>query len=52
MGREYNGMERTIDVRISTLRDKLASKGMEKTQIETVWGKGYTLNTLATSSAA
>ena len=52
LGREYNGMERTIDVRISTLRDKLASKGMEKTQIETVWGKGYILNTLATSSAA
>ncbi len=52
LGREYNGMERTIDVRISTLRDKLASKGMVKTQIETVWGKGYILNTLANSSAA
>lgn len=52
LGREYNGIERTIDVRISTLRDKLASKGMEKTQIETVWGKGYILNTVANSSAA
>lgn len=47
LGREYNGLERTIDVRISTLRDKLASKGMEKAQIETVWGKGYILNTSA-----
>ena len=44
LGREYNGLERTIDVRISKLRDKLASEGMEQTQIETVWGKGYILN--------
>ncbi len=44
LGREYNGLERTIDVRISTLRDKLAKKGMKKTKIETVWGKGYILN--------
>ena len=47
LGREYNGLERTIDVRISTLRDKLAKQGMEQTQIETVWGKGYILNTSA-----
>ncbi|WP_440876182.1 response regulator transcription factor [Thalassotalea sp. PLHSN55] len=48
LGREYNGLERTIDVRISTLRDKLAKKGMKKTKIETVWGKGYILNGSAT----
>ncbi|SET61658.1 response regulator transcription factor [Thalassotalea agarivorans] len=44
LGREYNGLERTIDVRISKLRDKLSSEGMRETQIETVWGKGYILN--------
>ena len=43
LGREYNGSERTVDVRISRLRDKLLSQGMEKTLIETVWGKGYIL---------
>jgi len=44
LGRSYNGSERTIDVRISRLRDKLMSQGMEKAMIETVWGKGYILN--------
>ncbi|WP_448546897.1 winged helix-turn-helix domain-containing protein [Thalassotalea fusca] len=43
LGRSYNGAERTIDVRISRLRDKLMSQGMEKAIIETVWGKGYIL---------
>ena len=44
LGREYNGTERTVDVRISRLRDKLLSVGMQQTIIETVWGKGYVLN--------
>lgn len=44
LGREYNGTERTVDVRISRLRDKLLSEGMANTIIETVWGKGYILN--------
>jgi DNA-binding response OmpR family regulator len=44
LGREYNGAERTVDVRISKLRDKLMAEGMVKTKIETVWGKGYILN--------
>lgn len=44
LGREYNGSERTVDVRISKLRDKLTSEGMCKTKIETVWGVGYILN--------
>lgn len=43
LGREYNGSERTVDVRISRLRDKLLSRGMSDTLIETVWGKGYIL---------
>ena len=44
LGRQYNGSERTVDVRISRLRDKLVRQGMEKAIIETVWGKGYILN--------
>jgi len=44
LGREYNGAERTVDVRVSKLRDKLASVGVEQAKIETVWGKGYILN--------
>jgi DNA-binding response OmpR family regulator len=44
LGREYNGAERTVDVRVSKLRDKLASIGVEHAKIETVWGKGYILN--------
>jgi len=47
LGREYNGEERTVDVRVSKLRDKLASVGLEQTKIETVWGKGYILTELA-----
>lgn len=44
LGREYNGTERTVDVRISRLREKLLTEGMQQTMIETVWGKGYILN--------
>jgi two-component system OmpR family response regulator len=47
LGREYNGTERTVDVRISKLRDKLMTEGMAQTKIETVWGKGYILNEIA-----
>ncbi len=47
LGREYNGIERTVDVRISKLRDKLTTEGMKKTKIETVWGRGYVLNEIA-----
>jgi len=47
LGREYNGEERTVDVRVSKLRDKLASVGLEHAKIETVWGKGYILNEIA-----
>jgi len=47
LNRQYNGVERTVDVRISTLRDKLVNQGMAYVQIETVWGKGYILNETA-----
>ncbi len=47
LGREYNGSERTVDVRISHLRENLISEGMQQTIIETVWGKGYILNEIA-----
>lgn len=42
--RQYNGVERTVDVRISKLRDKLVNEGVDRVRIETVWGKGYILN--------
>ncbi|WP_371188232.1 response regulator transcription factor [Thalassotalea maritima] len=44
LGREYDGSERSVDVRLSRLRDKLVSQGVEKTQIKTIWGKGYLLS--------
>jgi len=44
LGREYNGAERTVDVRVSKLRDKLTNVGVKQAKIETVWGKGYILN--------
>jgi len=47
LNRQYNGVERTVDVRISKLRDKLLNEGMTHVRIETVWGKGYILNEVA-----
>lgn len=44
LGREYNGSERTIDVRVSQLRDTLGKKNKAKIRIETIWGKGYMLS--------
>lgn len=46
LGRNYNGSERTVDVRMSQLRDKLTRQGQQQTRIETVWGQGYMLNLL------
>jgi len=43
LGREYNGSERTVDVRVSQLRDKLTKNSQSKLHIETVWGQGYML---------
>jgi DNA-binding response OmpR family regulator len=42
--RVYNGVERTLDVRMSQLREKLTVAGMKTNQIETVWGQGYMFN--------
>lgn len=40
-GLEYDGLDRTIDVRISRLRKKLKDTSKEPEKIKTVWGKGY-----------
>ena len=45
--RVYNGVERTLDVRMSQLREKLTHAGMKNNQIETVWGQGYMFNNIA-----
>jgi len=39
--REYDGVDRTMDVRISQLRKKLGDKADEPFRIKTIWGKGY-----------
>ncbi len=39
--REYDGLDRTIDVRISQLRKKLNDNTESPTRIKTIWGKGY-----------
>jgi len=44
LGREYNGSERTVDVRVSQLREKLTKNSQSKLHIETVWGQGYMLS--------
>jgi len=46
LSRTYNGVERTLDVRMSQLREKLTLAGMQKNQIETVWGQGYMFNNI------
>ena len=40
-GIEYNGMDRTVDVRISRLRKKLLDNTDQPKRLKTVWGKGY-----------
>jgi len=40
-GRPYDGMDRTIDVRVSQLRKKLGDHSDDPTRIKTVWGRGY-----------
>jgi DNA-binding response OmpR family regulator len=39
--REYDGLDRTMDVRVSQLRRKLGDSAEEPFRIKTVWGKGY-----------
>lgn len=40
-GIEYDGLDRTVDVRISRLRKKLADYGEHPKKIRTIRGKGY-----------
>jgi DNA-binding response OmpR family regulator len=42
-GIEYDGIDRSIDGRISKLRRKLKDSADTPTRIKTVWGKGYLL---------
>ena len=40
-GRPYDGLDRTVDVRISHLRRKLGDDANNPFRIKTVWGRGY-----------
>jgi DNA-binding response OmpR family regulator len=40
-GREYDGLDRMLDVRISHLRRKLGDEADTPERIKTVWGHGY-----------
>lgn len=42
-GFEYDGFDRTIDLRISRLRKKLHDDANNPFKIKTIWGKGYLL---------
>ena len=42
-GIEYDGLDRSIDGRISKLRKKLEDDATEPARIKTIWGKGYLL---------
>jgi DNA-binding response OmpR family regulator len=42
-GIDYDGLDRSIDGRISKLRKKLGDDTTKPTRIKTVWGKGYLL---------
>lgn len=50
-GIDYDGLDRSIDGRISKLRRKLGDSATEPTRIKTVWGKGYLLVADAWSGA-
>ncbi|WP_251357970.1 response regulator transcription factor [Kangiella sp. TOML190] len=41
IGREYNGLDRTVDARTSRLRKKIEDFNVPGLVIRTVWGKGY-----------
>ena len=41
IGREYDGLDRTVDVRVSRLRKKLNDDSNKPFKLVTVWGKGY-----------
>lgn len=39
--REYDGLDRSIDVRVSQLRKKLLDNAENPARIKTIWGRGY-----------
>ncbi|NQY48626.1 MAG: response regulator transcription factor [Colwellia sp.] len=41
IGRDYDGFDRSVDVRVSRLRKKLADDTQKPYKIMTIWGKGY-----------
>lgn len=41
IGREYDGLDRSADVRISRLRKKLHDHPQKPFRIKTIWGKGF-----------
>lgn len=41
IGRPYDGLDRTVDMRISQLRRKLNDDLKQPVRLKTVWGKGY-----------
>ncbi|MCG7566879.1 response regulator transcription factor [Pseudoalteromonas sp. CnMc7-15] len=42
-GREYDGLDRSIDVVVSALRKHFNDNGNKPQRIKTIWGKGYLL---------
>lgn len=41
IGREYDGLDRSADVRISRIRKKLQDNPQNPFKIKTIWGKGF-----------
>ncbi len=41
IGREYDGLDRSADVRVSRLRKKLKDNPQNPFRIKTIWGKGF-----------
>lgn len=50
-GREYDGLDRRVDMLISSLRRKMQDDAAAPGRIKTVWGKGYLFVTDAWSTA-
>ncbi|WP_462151130.1 response regulator [Pseudoalteromonas xiamenensis] len=47
LGREYDGLDRSIDIRVCKLRRKLGDNLTNPQRLVTVWGKGYMCTTTA-----
>jgi len=39
--RDYDGLDRMLDIRISRLRKKLGDDAENPERIKTIWGQGY-----------